>query len=85
MVRVFSAATDSHSPHLLPSVSHMPPNAPRRYDRDANELVSEAASLAFPVVGGVPQLLLQDARHLSAAELADVLSRTVPPPPSHRK
>ena len=32
------------------------------YDRDAQELVSEQAGLAFPVRGGIPILLVEEAR-----------------------
>ena len=35
-----------------------------RYDPAANELVSEAAGLAFPVRGGVPVMLVEEARKL---------------------
>lgn len=35
-----------------------------RYDEAANELVSEAAGLAYPVRGGVPILLPSEARPL---------------------
>jgi len=35
-----------------------------RYDRDAQELVSEQAGLAFPVRGGIPILLVEEARRL---------------------
>ena len=34
------------------------------YDRDAQELVSEQAGLAFPVRGGIPILLVEEARRL---------------------
>ena len=34
------------------------------YDRDTQELVSEQAGLAFPVRGGIPILLLDEARRL---------------------
>ncbi|MEC8275875.1 MAG: Trm112 family protein [Pseudomonadota bacterium] len=34
------------------------------YDRDAQELVSEQAGLAFPVRGGIPVLLVEEARRL---------------------
>jgi uncharacterized protein YbaR (Trm112 family) len=35
---------------------------PLRYDPDAQELVSEAAGLAYPVRDGTPVLLVEEAR-----------------------
>lgn len=35
------------------------------YDEPANELISEAAGLAFPVRDGVPVMLVEEARPLS--------------------
>jgi uncharacterized protein YbaR (Trm112 family) len=35
-----------------------------RYDEAAQELVSEAAGLAYPVRGGVPVMLVEEARQL---------------------
>ena len=35
-----------------------------RWDADAQELVSEAAGLAFPVREGVPVLIVEEARRL---------------------
>lgn len=35
-----------------------------RYDRDAQELISEAAGLAFPIREGVPVMLIEEARTL---------------------
>ncbi|MGJ8537937.1 MAG: Trm112 family protein [Parasphingopyxis sp.] len=37
-----------------------------RYDAEQNELVSEAAGLAYPVRDGVPVMLVEEARPLSA-------------------
>lgn len=34
------------------------------YDRDANELISPGAKLAFPIREGVPIMLAEDARRL---------------------
>jgi uncharacterized protein YbaR (Trm112 family) len=35
-----------------------------RYDAEAQELVSEAAGLAYPIRGGVPVMLVEEARPL---------------------
>lgn len=35
-----------------------------RYDARAQELVSEAASLAYPIRGGIPVMLVEEARPL---------------------
>ncbi len=37
-----------------------------RYDEAAQELVSEAAGLAYPIRGGVPVLLVEEARRVAA-------------------
>ncbi|RDD71895.1 Trm112 family protein [Paracoccus versutus] len=37
-----------------------------RYDGQAQELVSEAAGLAFPIRGGIPIMLLNEARQIRA-------------------
>jgi uncharacterized protein YbaR (Trm112 family) len=39
---------------------------PLRYDATARELVSEAAGLAYPVRDGVPVMLVEEARRMSA-------------------
>jgi uncharacterized protein len=38
------------------------------YDRDRQELISRAAGLAYPIRGGVPIMLPEEARELSEAE-----------------
>jgi uncharacterized protein YbaR (Trm112 family) len=38
------------------------------YDRDRQELVSKAAGLAYPIRGGVPIMLVDEARHLTDDE-----------------
>ncbi|MBT5267765.1 MAG: Trm112 family protein [Rhodospirillaceae bacterium] len=38
--------------------------APLRYDREASELVSDQAGLAFPIRNGVPIMLVDEARQL---------------------
>ncbi|OCW57476.1 Trm112 family protein [Hoeflea olei] len=37
---------------------------PLRYDREAEELVSPRARLAYPVRDGIPIMLVSEARHL---------------------
>ena len=37
---------------------------PLRYDRDSQELVSEAAGLAYPIRDGIPIMLASEARHV---------------------
>ena len=37
---------------------------PLRYDQAAQELVSEAAGLAYPIRDGVPVMLVEEARRL---------------------
>lgn len=37
-----------------------------RYDRDAQELISEAAKLAFPIRDGIPIMLTDEARPLES-------------------
>ena len=40
---------------------------PLRWDADAQELVSEAAGLAFPVRDGIPVMLVEEARLLASS------------------
>ena len=37
---------------------------PLRYDRDAQELISEQAHLAYPIRDGIPIMLVDEARKL---------------------
>ncbi len=39
-------------------------NGPLEYDAKADELISRSARLAFPIRGGVPVLLVDEARKL---------------------
>jgi uncharacterized protein YbaR (Trm112 family) len=42
--------------------------APLRYDREAQELVSEEAGLAYPIRDGIPIMLVDEARPLGDDE-----------------
>ena len=43
---------------------------PLRYDRDAQELISEEARLAYPIRDGIPIMLVDEARPLPDDEAA---------------
>ncbi len=49
--------------------------APLIYDREAGELLSTAAALAYPIRDGIPVMLESEARQLSAEEILEVKSR----------
>ena len=44
--------------------------APLRYDRAAQELISEEAGLAYPIRDGIPIMLVDEARPLREDETA---------------
>ena len=41
---------------------------PLRYDKQANELISDQAGLAYPVRDGIPVMLIDEARELKDGE-----------------
>jgi uncharacterized protein YbaR (Trm112 family) len=43
--------------------------APLRYDRQAQELISEEARLAYPIRDGIPIMLVDEARQLRDEEI----------------
>ncbi len=49
--------------------------APLRYDREAQELISDEAGLAYPIRDGIPIMLVDEARALRPEE-----TRDEPPP-----
>ncbi|MEZ6024462.1 MAG: Trm112 family protein [Hyphomonadaceae bacterium] len=55
-------------PKLLEVLVCPQTRTPLRYDRERQELISEAARLAYPVRDGVPIMLIDEARELGADE-----------------
>jgi uncharacterized protein YbaR (Trm112 family) len=49
-------------PRLLEMLVCPITRTPLRYDAEAQDLVSDAAGLAFPIRGGVPVMLVEEAR-----------------------
>jgi hypothetical protein len=49
-----------------------------RYDRDAQELVSTEAGLAYPIRDGIPIMLVDEARRLDDAEQARLRGKPSP-------
>mgnify|MGYP003575452140 FL=1 len=52
-------------PKLLDKLVCPVSRTPLRYDKSAQELISDAAGLAYPVRDGVPILLVEAARKLA--------------------
>ena len=55
-------------PKLLAALVCPVTRMPLKYDRAKNELISNAAGLAYPIRSGVPIMLEGEARELSEAE-----------------
>ncbi|RZM06139.1 MAG: Trm112 family protein [Sphingomonas sp.] len=53
-------------PWLLERLVCPATRTPLRYDATAQELVSDAAGLAYPIRDGVPVMLVEDARRIDA-------------------
>lgn len=58
------AAPRSVDPKLLEALVCPASRGPLRYDREAQELVSERAKLAYPIRDGIPIMLTDEARQL---------------------
>jgi len=59
-----SQTTQGVDPKLLEILVCPVTKGPLRYDRDAQELISEQAGLAFPIRDGIPIMLVDEARKL---------------------
>ena len=42
--------------------------SPLRYDRDAQELISDQAGLAYPIRDGIPIMLVDEARQIDSPQ-----------------
>lgn len=56
--------TDTVDRHLLEALVCPVTRAPLKYDRDAQELISKGAGLAYPIRNGIPVMLVDEARKL---------------------
>ena len=55
-------------PKLLQQLICPKTRGPLTYDREAGELISKKAKLAYPIRGGVPIMLIEEARNLKASK-----------------
>jgi uncharacterized protein YbaR (Trm112 family) len=58
-------------PKLLEILVCPATKAPLIYNREKQELISKAAGLAYPIRGGVPIMLVSEARELTDAEFGE--------------
>jgi uncharacterized protein YbaR (Trm112 family) len=63
-------ATSEIDPRLLEILVCPLTKGPLRYDRGAQELISEEAGLAYPIRDGIPIMLVDEARPLRDDEKA---------------
>ena len=56
--------TPGHDRRMLEVLVCPETRAPLRYDAEAQELISKAAHLAFPIRNGIPIMLVDEARKL---------------------
>jgi uncharacterized protein len=69
--------TQEIDPRLLEILVCPLTKAPLRYDRVAQELISEEAGLAYPIRDGIPIMLVDEARRLRDDEIP---AKPSPPP-----
>jgi uncharacterized protein len=63
-----SGRSSEIDPRLLEILVCPVTHAPLEYDREARELVSRSARLAYPIRDGVPVMLPEEARPLAEGE-----------------
>ena len=54
----------THERRMLEALVCPQTNGPLTYDAEAQELVSKSARLAYPIRGGIPIMLVDEARKL---------------------
>ena len=69
-------ATHEIDPRLLEILVCPLTKGPLLYDREAQELISEEAGLAYPIRDGIPIMLVDEARTLREDEIA---TKRLPP------
>lgn len=62
-----SGAAPTLDPWLLERLACPATRTPLRYDEAAQELISDAAGLAYPIRDGVPVMLVEEARLIDSA------------------
>ncbi len=65
-----SATSNTVDPKLLEILVCPLTKGPLEYDREAQELISERAGLAYPIRDGIPIMLVDEARRLDEDEAA---------------
>ena len=65
------ARTNRIDPRLLEILVCPLTKRPLRYDAEAQELISDAAGLAYPIRDGIPIMLADEARRLDDAPAAE--------------
>ncbi|PHQ85195.1 MAG: hypothetical protein COB65_03655 [Thalassobium sp.] len=56
--------TQAFDPKMLEALVCPQTHGPLSYDAEKQELVSKAAHLAYPIRGGIPVMLIDEAREL---------------------
>lgn len=59
-----AAAGPAHDRRMLEALVCPQTHGPLTYDAEAQELVSKSAGLAYPIRGGIPIMLIDEARRL---------------------